>query len=153
MCVAGAPCATTIPVRGRFVTSADTPAAPRALVVDDEDLVRDVARMTLEAVGFEVCSAADGESALRHLRDEGVPFAVMVLDVSLQGMGGPEVLARARTIRPGLPVLLVSGFDRATALARLDPEVSAEPFAFLEKPFRPTHLQRAVAALLDASRR
>jgi two-component system, NtrC family, nitrogen regulation response regulator NtrX len=81
--------------------------APRILVVDDEQSIRDTLRMTLEYEGFEVDDADSGAAALDKV-GKRVPDAV-ILDIKMSGMDGMETLERLRRDAPGLPVILLTG--------------------------------------------
>jgi len=109
------------------------------LVVDDEDLVRDVVARMIEELGYSAVTAPDGESALALLDARAVD-AVLV-DLTMPTMSGADVIAAVRERKPGLPVVLCSGFDRSGR-----GPVSAD--AYLPKPFRIEALERTLAKLL-----
>jgi len=106
------------------------------LVVDDEAMVREVVCRMLGEVGYVTCAADDGASALARVR-AGEPIDAIVLDLTMPGMSGGEVLATLRRERPALPVIVCSGQDRD----RADVEGAA---AVLSKPF---HFDELVAAI------
>ena len=116
----------------------------RILLVEDEPALRHLLRAGLQSLGHEVSAAGDGQEALEILDAEG-GFDVVVSDVVMPRMGGPELLRELRRRGPGPPVLLTSGWpDRAgDPPGRLGVE-----FGFLEKPFRLAELVRAVEDLL-----
>ncbi len=111
----------------------------RALLVDDEDLVRMSTADMLADLGFEVLEAASAEEALRILRD-GTAVDLLVTDHLMPGMSGAELAHQARTLRPGLPVLIVSGYAEAEGIA---PDLPR-----LVKPFRVAELAERVAAIM-----
>ncbi len=88
------------------------PPPPAALLVDDDSWVRGSLRALLEVLGFTVEEAADGESALRAVRDTPDAWAFVLLDVRLPRMSCAEVLEGLLAARPDLPVLLHTGFER-----------------------------------------
>ena len=94
------------------------PAPTRVLLADDHNLVRAGVRKILEAhSGFEVVGeVGDGESALRAL--EQLPADVLVLDLTMPGMDGFEVLARAKQIRPSVRVLVLTMHASSEYVAR-----------------------------------
>lgn len=107
----------------------------RILVVDDEPVVRGLVVELLSGAGHEVITAASGEEALALL--DGVDL--LVCDVRLPGVSGEAVVETARTRRPGLPAVLMTG----------DP---AEPSpGALAKPFTPSDLLQAVTAALGGT--
>jgi CheY-like chemotaxis protein len=119
----------------------------RVLVVDDEPDVRLVARLILEAAGFEVSEAPNGEGALAALEAELAPDVVL-LDVRMPGVDGWEVL---RTVRAGIdggpPVIVFT----ADAGARVEMPSDADTEHFIVKPFEPDQLLALVRrALGDA---
>jgi PAS domain S-box-containing protein len=116
----------------------------RVLVAEDREVVRALAHDVLSAAGFAVQVAADAEQALEASRATG--FDLLVTDVVMPGMSGPELAATLRERIPALPVLYMSGYTDDV----LDDEALAAPrTAFLRKPFGRGDLERAVRALLD----
>jgi CheY-like chemotaxis protein len=118
------------------------------LLAEDEPEVRRVIRLTLEEAGYRVLEAADGREAIGRLGSGGAAVDLLVSDVVMPGMNGLELVERARTIVPGLPALLMSGYsaelvDRKGALP--------ENVRLLSKPASPDAILRAVAALVPAA--
>lgn len=112
----------------------------RVLVVDDAEGLRRLVTLTLgKEEGFEVVAEAeDGEAALERAR--AADPDLVLLDVSLPGMGGFEVLQRLREEGSDLDVILVSGHEAADLEAKAEAagalgyiEKSGDPTAFLEK--------------------
>src|SRR5262245_8901676 len=111
--------------------AAATAPAGWALVVDDDASVRDVIRRLLEMRNWTVTSASDGESALRVL--EGAPtLDLIVLDLTMPGLSGADLVRAVRQRRPATPLLIVSGYSSDEVDSRA-PEIVVE--AFLPKPF------------------
>jgi two-component system cell cycle sensor histidine kinase/response regulator CckA len=109
------------------------------LLVEDEDAVRKLARITLEGHGYSVTDAPDGETALR-LAAQDRRFDVLVTDMTMPGIDGHDLAGRIRTLRPELGVVFVSGY--VPDLAPLEDIRGAD---FLPKPFTPSDLLRAVS--------
>ncbi|GGB23307.1 hypothetical protein GCM10011380_11280 [Sphingomonas metalli] len=109
----------------------------RALLVDDEELVRVSTADILADLGYDVVEAGSAEAAVRLLEDEAA-FDVVVTDHLMPGMTGTDLARHAQERWPGLPVLLVSGY------AELDGVDSGLPR--LTKPFRKDELAAALAA-------
>jgi CheY-like chemotaxis protein len=127
------------PVRADATVPIPRLAGIRILVADDEPSVRATVRRLLERRGATVVVVADGLEAEARLRDDRFDFAV--LDVQMPGRSGYDVLARARVIAPGLPVVLMSGYT-----GRIRGEGGEEePDAFIEKPFT----ARVLDAVID----
>lgn len=111
------------------------------LVVDDDDLVRQVTSRVLRQRGWTSHEAGRGEIALQMLAG-GLAVDAVVLDLRMPGAAGEDVLADLRRLRPELPVLLVSGFaGNETELAR------APHTDFLAKPFTADELLERLQAL------
>ncbi len=121
----------------RAAIKASTPELIRGgartiLVVDDEAAVRELAREVLEEFGYRVIEAPNGETALDLHGSRGEVLDLVLLDLSMPGISGPETLRRLRARDPHLPVVLWSGYS---AEDDLPASVGAEARAFLEKPF------------------
>jgi two-component system cell cycle sensor histidine kinase/response regulator CckA len=115
------------------------------LVADDEAAVRATSQAMLERLGFSVVTAVDGQEAVELFRRVGEQVAFVLLDLTMPNMDGLEALAELRRLRPGLRVLLASGFDQTEISARCDVE---HPDGFLQKPYRLETLLEAVEAVL-----
>ena len=112
------------------------------LVAEDDEVLRTLLRIALESCGYTVLARASGPAALQLAERHGDPIALLVSDVTMPGMEGPELARRLAAIRPGLKVLLLSGYGRDAAL--FDAGVD-----FLQKPFRPSALVARVREILD----
>lgn len=109
----------------------------RVLVVDDDELIQESTAEILAALGHVPRIAGGGEDVLRMLR-EGVEADVVLLDLNMPGMGGAAALPLIRSLRPELPVLLVTGCadQQAIDLARTVPGVT-----LLSKPYKMNDLR------------
>ncbi len=123
---------------------ASLPGTGTILVVDDEPLVGNLARDALEGFGFRVFLARGGEEALEIFRREGRKIDLVVLDRVMPGLDGPETMERLRELRPGLKVILISGFPEDESPG----EGREEWSGFLMKPFTPLDLAAKVAEVL-----
>lgn len=115
------------------------------LVVEDDEAVRAHIGRVLTSLGYKVLSRIDGPSALR-LVEEGVHFDLLLTDVMLPGgISGVQVANRVKVMRPGIPVLYVSGYakDMIDAAGRTTADIH-----FLQKPFLRGDLGRRVRAAL-----
>jgi two-component system, cell cycle sensor histidine kinase and response regulator CckA len=119
--------------------------AERVLVVEDRDVVRDLARDVLEASGFAVVAVPGGREALEEVA-AGEPFDLLLTDVVMPEMSGPELSVKLRVRHPGLPVLYMSGYTDDVLSTH---ELSQDATAFLRKPFGNAELIAAARALLD----
>ena len=114
------------------------------LLVDDEDAVLHLARRTLESCGYSVRVASSGVEALAIARGHEV-IDLLVTDVMMPQLSGPQLVERYRLRRPDCPVIYMTGFvDDATTRLELDEDVT-----LLRKPFSPAALARTVRMVLD----
>jgi len=120
------------------------PAGGTVLVVDDEAAIRDSLAEHLRHLGYEVLGAATGEEALEAYRGRGGQVEVVILDLSMPGMGGRRCLGELLELDPQAKVLVASGYaDEATS--REMAELGAA--GFLSKPFKLAELERALGAV------
>ncbi|HLK35791.1 MAG TPA: ATP-binding protein [Polyangiaceae bacterium] len=117
----------------------------KVLLVDDDDRVRTALRHLLELLGFDVVDAPDGASALRLFAREP-SLRLVLLDLTMPGMGGDEVFRQLSRARRDLPVVLTSGHERAMRATLRDEAVT--PAAFLPKPFTLRELARTLERVL-----
>jgi CheY-like chemotaxis protein len=111
------------------------------LVVDDEPMVRDVARRVLVRAGFTVHVAADGAEALVILRERHREFSCVLLDMMMPRLSGEETFRELRQFAPTLPVLLSSGYNQQDATSHF---VGQGLAGFVQKPYRGEDLVLAV---------
>jgi CheY-like chemotaxis protein len=113
------------------------------LIVDDDEDVREVTAVIVSSLGYKVLTAGDATKALATIRSHrGVDLLVSDIVMS-GGIDGFELAQRAHTLRPQLPVLLISGYP-----ARSVPKCN---FPILHKPFRRQELARVIRAALAGS--
>ena len=118
------------------------------LVVEDESTVRLVAVNSLRKAGYDVLEAENGQEALRLVEEHPGEIQLVLTDVVVPKMHGPELVAEPITRRPGIKALYMSG-HADDALVRHG--VTEGRLAFLEKPFTREDLTNVVRAVLDAS--
>ena len=116
------------------------------LVVEDEDVVRALACRGLREQGYTVLEARHGREALDRLADGSQPIHLVISDVVMPELGGRELGALLATVRPGLPILYMSGYTGEDVIQRglLEPGMP-----FQQKPFTPGGLARKVREMLD----
>jgi CheY-like chemotaxis protein len=109
------------------------------LLVEDNAQVRQFAEDLLRDLGCDVVAASNGNEALEQL--ESKPIDLLFSDVVMPGISGVELTRKARKLKPGLPVLLATGYS--------DEVVKGSPeFEVLPKPYRPQDLGQAIANVL-----
>jgi DNA-binding NtrC family response regulator len=116
------------------------------LLVEDEDVVRGLARQILEQAGYNVLDARGGEEAIRLCRERRGPIDLLLTDVVMPETSGKEVAERLTRLRPMTRVLYMSGYtdDAIVHHGVLDSDVE-----FIQKPFTPSALARKVREVLD----
>jgi two-component system, cell cycle sensor histidine kinase and response regulator CckA len=112
------------------------------LLVEDEEMLREMAATMLTRMGYKVRTAKDGVEALEIFKNHLDEIRVVLSDLSMPRMGGWETLTALRKIRPDVPVILASGHDESTVLAGDHPE---RPQVVLHKPYQMSELQAALA--------
>ncbi|MGH7629098.1 MAG: response regulator [Gemmatimonadales bacterium] len=110
------------------------------LVVDDEPPIRQLLRRTLEAEGFQVDEAPDGESALRLVQARAEPFELVLTDLSMPEIDGRQLSETLRRYRPSVAVLCMSADPDAVPYI----ESSDTPVRVIRKPFTADDLYHAV---------
>ena len=121
----------------------------QVLVIDDDSGVRTAVRRQLEIFGFEVVAAGGGREALSMLGSHP-GLRLVILDMTMPEMSGEETFRELRRVRPGVPVILSSGYNEIEATRRF---VSKGLAGFLQKPFTTKDLARCIAAALDDGHR
>jgi DNA-binding response OmpR family regulator len=116
------------------------------LLVEDEPMVRDLAREFLEEYGYRVLTAANGKEGLSVCQDYPERIDLIVTDVVMPQMSGRELAEAVRTLRPEARVLYMSGF---TDDAIVRHGVIADDLCFIQKPFSPDALAGKVRAVLS----
>ncbi len=116
------------------------------LVVDDELMVRSLAKRVLERFGFRVMTAEDGLRALEIFRPHAAEIVAVLLDTTMPNLDGAETLREMRSLSPDVKVILSSGYEEHEATRR----VAAEGIAgFLHKPYLPMDLIDRVREVLE----
>ena len=115
------------------------------LVVDDEELVRNMARFSLQRYGYTVETARDGHNALEIFRARPQDFDAVLLDLTMPVMNGEDALREFQQVRPNVPIILSSGFSEVEALKRFADSGIA---GFVQKPYTATTLARKLKQAL-----
>lgn len=115
------------------------------MVVEDEEMVRNLVVAILRRLGFDVLIPRDGMEALDIFRSRLDEICLVLTDLTMPRMNGCETLAALRAIRPGIPVILASGYDEAHVMAS---DHAEKPQAFLHKPFEIGALRKTLERLL-----
>ncbi|HEV3198703.1 MAG TPA: PAS domain S-box protein [Bryobacteraceae bacterium] len=115
------------------------------LVVDDEEIVRQTARHTLERYGYKTLTAKDGASAVDVYRRQPDEIGLVLLDLTMPVMNGEEALRNMQMINPRVRVLLTSGYNEVEAVQRFSGKGLA---GFIQKPYTAAALAEKVKEVL-----
>jgi two-component system, cell cycle sensor histidine kinase and response regulator CckA len=124
--------------------------AGTVLVVDDEDVVQQTAKLALERRGYEVLLATSGKAAIELLKAQPGRVSLVLLDSTMPGMSGQDTLEELLEIAPGLQVLVSSGYPEAEVMELFR---GKQVSGFVQKPYTPVMLANKVKACLSAANR
>ena len=136
-----------VDVRG---AAAKPPGGETILLVEDDELVRDLVEQALLRLGYDVLTAADGGAAIDLCQRYQGKISLLITDIVMAQASGPQVYAQIAALVPDVAVLYMSGYTGETILARGGRE---EGVAYLQKPFTQATLARKVREVLDEALR
>ena len=119
----------------------DFVAGGMVLLVEDDAVLREMTKIALVTLGFQVLEAKDGVEAVEIFKKQKNEISCVLSDLTMPNMGGWETITALRAIRHGLPVILVSGYDEGTVMLGEHPEL---PDVFLNKPYKINNLKDAI---------
>lgn len=131
------------PARGVALVGRDE----TVLLVEDEPAIRSAIARVLRGSGYKVIEASNGGEALRLADAAESPIELLLTDVMMPGMGGKELVQRLLASKPGIRVMLMSGYTDDDSLRG---DLAAARYVFLQKPFSGKQVVAAVRELLDA---
>jgi PAS domain S-box-containing protein len=147
-----------LPASGKEVTRNETvPDEPldghgRILVMDDEEIIRELAITSLEFLGYTVDAVEDGESCISNYqaaRDRGEPYDIVIMDLTIPGgMGGVEAIKSLRDLDPEVNAIVSSGYSSGPVMANYEQHGFKGVVA---KPYKIEDLAKALATLMAAS--
>jgi len=120
------------------------------LVVDDEEIVRRIAKNTLESWGYRVLLAENGQAAVERFAQKPDDISLVLLDLTMPVMNGEQAFQQMKRIRPSVRVILTSGYDEADAMGRFVGDGLA---GFLQKPYTASRLAERVKRVMEAGAR
>lgn len=118
------------------------------LVVEDEQSVRNVMIRILKQLGYHVQVANDGVEAIANFEADRETIDLVILDVVMPKLSGPQVFSRLNSIKPNIPALFVTGYDYSGELDKLMKQYPGQ-ITMLQKPFSKENLSEATQKLLD----
>jgi PAS domain S-box-containing protein len=128
------------------VLSEEVQGEETVLLVDDEEIIRDLGADLLADRGYQVLLAADGREAIKIYKKRGPEIALVILDVVMPGWGGKETFQKLKTLNPRVQVLLSSGYSAKGEVAEI---LKLGASGFIQKPYREEELAARVRELLD----
>jgi two-component system, cell cycle sensor histidine kinase and response regulator CckA len=118
------------------------------LIVENEAAIRNLLEMALRKTGYTVLTAESGRKALAIVREHPGTIHLLISDVAMPEMDGPELVKQALTIRPEMRTLFMSGYMDEAPDDRGLPPTNVN---FIQKPFSPRVIAQKVREILDAS--
>jgi len=119
------------------------------LLVDDEEMIIEVATAMLEKLGYQVIAARSGDEAISTTAEPGAVFDLVILDMIMPGMDGGKVFEKIRETKPAVPVILSSGYavdGQATEI------MNKGCNGFIQKPFNLSELSQKIRQILDTTK-
>ncbi len=116
------------------------------LIIDDEEMIRDLAQKILMRAGFDVLTAESGQSGVQLYAERHSQIDLVLLDLTMEDMPGLETLKKLREVSPDLPCLISSGHGPRVYEV---PEELNHNVSFLQKPYRANQLTDAVNQVLS----
>ncbi len=116
------------------------------LFVDDEQIILDVGKAMLEALGYLVLVAGSGEQAIEKINQEEIDIDLVLLDMIMPGMGGGKTFDRIRSIKPNIPVILSSGYS---INGQADEIMRRGCNGFIQKPFTISEISQLIQQVLS----
>ena len=116
------------------------------LLAEDEEQIRQIAKILLEELGFKVIEASNGEEALEQYRNNSLDITLVVTDMDMPVMDGYQLFLALKKINPDLPVVISSGFGDADITSRV---VEGNVAGILSKPYRFDQLREVLKRVVD----
>jgi CheY-like chemotaxis protein len=132
--------------QGNQVMDESLTGSESVMLIDDDDLIRNIGNDLLERFGYSVTLAKSGEEGLAMFKEAPDSFDLILLDLSMPGMGGHDCLKFLLEVRPELKVIIASGFDSREEAGGLLAEGAA---SYLPKPYGLKELMSAVRSTID----
>jgi DNA-binding NtrC family response regulator len=116
------------------------------LLVDDEEMILSTARSLLEKIGYKVHLGKGGQEGVHVYKEQNHKIDLVILDMIMPGMGGPEVYKRLKKINPDVKILLASGYSLNSQAFYL---LKKGCHGFIQKPFTIQNLSEKIREILN----
>ena len=116
------------------------------LLAEDEEIIREMAQLGLESKGYRVLAATDGAAALARYREQWETIDLVVADMAMPRMSGPELFSKMKEINAGVRVIVSSGYSHDQEGQRM---LQHGCLGFLQKPYNVEQLLQHVRSVLD----
>jgi two-component system, cell cycle sensor histidine kinase and response regulator CckA len=118
------------------------------LLAEDSESLREMAREYLESVGYTVLDAVSGKAALQRANDFAGTIHLLLTDIVMPEMSGPELAVQLKALRPEIKVIFTSGYSDTSIVQK---DVLDSAAAFIQKPYRPKALAQRIREVLEGS--
>lgn len=127
-------------------TTPDPSAQKCILVVDDEPTILELLNTALLRLGYDVITADTGEKAIESFRSLAERVDSVILDLQLPGISGKETFKKLKAIKPGIKIIISTGYDHSMVLSEISPSV---PDGIIQKPYKLSVLQETLKEILS----
>ena len=117
------------------------------LLAEDHEGLREMSHQALSNLGYSIVLARDGREAVEQFAANSDRISLLVLDVVMPRLGGPDALKQIRQMNPAIPVIFTSGYSEESDI--LSSLISRGAARLLQKPYAPRDLARKIRELLD----
>ncbi len=119
------------------------------LLIDDEDVVREIGCEMLENLGFQCIPAESGEEGIQLFKENKEKIALVILDIEMPGISGDKVYGTLKELTPELKVLLISGYSKHYLEAKYFKR-KLNPSIFMSKPFQLDQLSQKLETIMGS---
>lgn len=136
-----------VPENSEPEESSDWTGSGTIIIADDEDMVREVATMMLESIGFTVIAVSSGKQVLDAYKEEKNNIKAMILDINMPDLGGMDIYGMLRKENDDMPVVISSGYNKNESDHDF---VHSNKLYYLKKPYRLSVLRSAMREVFSA---
>jgi CheY-like chemotaxis protein len=145
------PAAEALPALPRKSANGRYESAGTVLLADDEEAILTITALALSNAGFEVLTASNGLDALKRFEANAEIIRCAFVDKAMPGMDGVELMQAMRALKPGVRVVLCSGYSESGLAPIVSGDPGAAADAFLQKPYRTADAVEVIRKLMGPS--